>query len=633
MYTVFRNIFTIGVIGIIFLIPSRSKAQVVQGAYMQEIKSHLDMLSDSIAPGLNQMVNLSFSNISIQSFLRTVAESHSLNVQIDPAIDIKVTTSFSDVLVKDVILFICDNYGLTIKFINNIMVFSRFVEPVPEKKNAPLRQLEIQYDRQLELLSFDLKNDTVASVLKTISQLSGKNVIAASDKILSKTISGFINKAPFQSAIEKMAISNAMTFQRTNDNFYILAEAVPILQMAGNNVRNSPQLEITVINGLLAVEAFGVPILDLIRQSAEKIGKEFVLNGTIEGVVTVNVKRMNFDQLLELIFRTTSYTYRYDDGVYVIGDRNQEGLRQVEVVRLEYRSIDGMEKEIPAELNKGVEIKVLKDLNSLVLTGSRPVIVEIKKFLLDLDKPVPNILIELMVIDLKKGFTIQTGIQAFLSDSIPKTQGKVFPGIDLTVSPQSINTSLAKLNDKGIINLGKVTPNFYMNLKALEDNSNIDIRSTPKLSTMNGHEATLTIGRSQYYVEQTQNVVGGVTPITTTAQRFNKVEANLNIVIKPVVSGNEHITLDFEAEFSDFIPATIQNAPPGNTTRKFKSMIRIRNGETLLFGGLEQESQSQNNSGIPLLSRIPGLKWLFSSRSKSNQRDQLIVLIKPTVVY
>jgi type IV pilus assembly protein PilQ len=134
-------------------------------------------------------------------------------------------------------------------------------------------------------------------------------------------------------------------------------------------------------------------------------------------------------------------------------------------------------------------------------------------------------------------------------------------------------------------------------------------------------------------LEQTQNITGGVTPINSVSQRFNSVDANLVIKINPMVSGDEHITLDINAEFSDFIPPVINGAPPGNATRKFTSMIRIRNEEMIILGGLEEARKSSSGSGVPLLSRIPVLKWLFSSRKRESADRRLLIFIKPTLMY
>lgn len=615
---------------IFFLTLIAAIANGQQSERLQALKSNLDSLAISV-PGLNQSADLSFSGISIQNFLRTVAQSHGLNMQVDPALDIKITTNFTSVLVKDVLIFLCENYGLDIRFRGNIMYLSKAAEAITAREKAPPYQIRISYSENTDLMSMDLRNDTLISVLRRIARLTGRNVILATDRLMNRAVNCFIVQAPFESALDKMALANSLSLRKTQDGFFVLSDAS---NSTPGNVQTlaDGHFSLEVADSLLSIEAFNVPIVDIIKRASEKLKIEFIMAGQLAGQTSLSVRKVKFDELLALLFRNTNYTFRNIEGVYVVGERVQEGLRKVEVIRLEFRTVEALDKEIPAELLKGVEVKVFKDLNSLIVTGSKPVIEEIKKFLLELDKPVPNILIELMVIDFKKGYSIQTGVQAFLSDSVPKTKGSIQP-FDMTLNATSINNALSNLQNNGFINLGRVSPNFYVTLKALEDNRNIDIRSTPKLSTMNGYEANLTIGSSQYYVEQTSNITGGVAPVTTVAQRFNKVEANMHITIKPVVSGNEHITLDLEAEFSDFVPATVANAPPGNATRKFKSKIRVKNGETLLFGGLEQESKSQTSTGVPVLARIPVIKWLFSSRTKGNQEDRLIILIRPTVVY
>lgn len=203
----------------------------------------------------------------------------------------------------------------------------------------------------------------------------------------------------------------------------------------------------------------------------------------------------------------------------------------------------------------------------------------------------------------------------------------------MTIGSKSINDILEKFDTKGFVNIGRVTPNFYLTLQALEQNNYLSLRSTPQLSTLNGHEANLKIGQSVYYLEQTQNVIGGVTPISTLSQQYRQVSANLNIKINPMVSGDEHITLDIKAEFSDFIPPAIQGAPPGNATREFTSMIRVKNQEMIVLGGLEEVSKTKSGSGVPILSRIPILKYLFSSKSDTKNNNKLLVFIKPTLLY
>jgi type IV pilus assembly protein PilQ len=435
---------------------------------------------------------------------------------------------------------------------------------------------------------------------------------------------------------------NGLKLSKTKDGVFIIENVAQTnAPNQFSNVANASfqskghaQGDVVVKDSLITVDVISYPIIEIINQSSGQLGVNYILFSDVTGNTSAKVSKVTYEELLSFLFQGTNFTYKKKSGVYLIGQRNLEGFRSTELIKLDFRTTEGIEKEIPTELLKDVELKVHKELNALILTGNKQKIDEVATFIKLVDRPIPNILIEVIVVDVRKGYSIETGLKAFISpDSVPKTQGQVFPGIDVTLSSKAVNDVLSQLDSKGIVNLGRVTPKFYAQLQAMEQNNNIQVRSTPKLSTMNGSKANLVMGESVYYVETTQSVSTGVSPLTTVTQRFNKVEANLSINISPIVSGNEHITLDITAEFSDFIVPTIQNAPPGNTTRKFESKIRVKNEEMIILGGLEEQSKSDTGTGVPFLSRIPILKWIFSSKSKRTTNNRLIVFIKPTLVY
>lgn len=615
-----------------------------------EINTQLDVLSDSLQPSLNELSSFSLSQTPIQTFLRAVAENHNLNIQIDPALNIVITNNFTNVVVKDLLLFVCESYQLDIKFTNTIMSFSKFIPPPEPPRMVKEKKLNISYNEASDLLTIDIRNDSLTSFVKQLTEISNKNVISPSSLNSNMLVSGFIKSTPFDDALEKLAYINNLSLSITDDNFYIFEMAE--VDLSTNSDRNARRraateepksitrnvnpgiLQLTTDDDLITIEVEKTSLIDIIKVVSEKLGKSYVFYSDIVGQTSLFLSNVTYDDFLSILFQTTPYTFRKESNIHLIGERKQEGLRTVELIKLHYRTVEDIQKDIPAVFTTDVELKVFKDLNALILTGSTPVIAELVAFIKLIDQPVPNILIEVIVVDLKRGYNLQTGIKAFLSDTvIQNTSGQVFPGLDVTLSSQAINKTLEELDSKGIVNLGRVTPRFYATLQALEENNNIDIRSTPKLSTMNGHEANLTIGESVYYIEQSQNITGGVNPITSTAQRFNKVEANLSLKINPTVSAAEYITMAIIAEFSNFIPPAVEGAPPGNATRRFDSRIRVRNEDMIVLGGLEEVSNSETGSGLPVLSRIPFLKWLFSSKSKQKSNNKLIVFIRPTVVY
>ena len=610
-----------------------------------EIRQQLEELSDSIVPGLGEQAEFSVVNASVHELLRGAAEAHSLNVNVSPEIKVKITNNFTNVTVKDLILFLCKNYKLDIDFVGNILSFKEFL--TPEIKKDSIRNLppEINYDPETDLLSVDLKGGRLFEFTRELTRVSGKNVILAPD-VKEREMKSLINDVTFFKALEKIAYANNLWAEQSDDeNFFILHNSGKMDdQTVGKKPSVSQNKSIDnklpddlfiklADDSLLNIEALNIPVSEIINQAAYASGNDYIFFSVPSGSTYLKVKRISFENLLALLLKGTDHTCLYQKQVYMIGKKQDEGFRATKLVKFQYRTLWDIEQAIPAPLKENIQVIPFEELNAFILSGSSSRISELESFLKEMDQPIPNIMINVMVLEVRKSKSTETGISAAFGDSIPSSGGTVFPGVDVTLSSKSINGLLDKLQQNSIINLGRVRSNFYMSLKALEQNGNVKIRSTPKLSTLNGHEAEMTIGKSVYYKETTQNITGGVNTVVTTSPRFSKVDANLTIKIRPVVSGDENITLDITAEFSDFIPAAIEDAPPGNATRKFVSQIRILNQETILLGGMEEASDEKTHSGVPVLSRIPVLKWIFSSNSTTKTDSKLLVMIQPEIVY
>jgi type IV pilus assembly protein PilQ len=90
--------------------------------------------------------------------------------------------------------------------------------------------------------------------------------------------------------------------------------------------------------------------------------------------------------------------------------------------------------------------------------------------------------------------------------------------------------------------------------------------------------------------------------------------------------------MEIDVQQSDFTARISQFAPPGSVTRKFQSLIRVKNQEVIILGGLEEKKLSDSATGVPLLSRIPVLKWFFSGRSREDSKSKLTIFIKPIII-
>jgi type IV pilus assembly protein PilQ len=628
------------------MVPGLLKAQQSR---IDQIQLRLDSLA-RLMPGLNQKVQLAITGVSLNDYLNVIGKSNNLSFNVDPAVDVKINNTFSNVTAENILLLLAQQFNLEITSIGSIIIIKPFREPHQLVKPV-VKTLGVHYNRPDNLLTLELNNDTLMAVAKKITELSGKNIIVPT-ALQPKLVNSYIAATDFDVALEKFAYANEMKMVKTNDSFYLFQplEDGEQLYVNGDNktsVRRvfKPQPPAagataaglyvrTLPNGqkVISVDATNAPIADLVKGASLQLNKNYFIYSELRGTVTSHASDMDYDSFLKLLFKSTEYTFNQEGSVYMIGERRLEGLRVNRLVQLQNRSIDTVMAMIPADWKKGVEIKEFREQNTILLSGSRPEIEEIIAYIKQLDVLVPMVLIEVTLIDVHNTKTVSTGIAAGVSDSV-KTGGSVLPGLDFTFSSGSVNDFLNKVGSVAHVNLGHVVPSFYVSLKALEDKDNVNVRSVPKLSTLNGHSAVLSIGNTRYYKEINQNVIPSATTSQTILSNvYRETNADLSINIRPVVSGDDQVTLNIKIDISDFTGNPPDNAPSPKSTSKFESIIRAHNEDMIVLGGIERTENDESGTGIPILSRIPILKYIFSSRTKTNAKVVTVVFIKATII-
>jgi len=288
---------------------------------------------------------------------------------------------------------------------------------------------------------------------------------------------------------------------------------------------------------------------------------------------------------------------------------------------------------LPYDLIADLQIEADYELNSFYVSGASSSVARFRDFIEKIDKPVPVILIEIMIIDVSKLSSVATGISWGIGDQASRTSGNIFPTTNLNLGANTINRVIGGFDGFGSFNLGKVVPEFFANISAMEEDEDIKVRSTPKISTLNGHRATLSNGTTSYYAVTQRNIYGTDNPQTSEITNYYPIDAELAISIKPIVSGDGQVTLDIFVIQSFFGSRISNDAPPDVSSREFRSIIRMRDQDIAVLGGIEEKEKRDEGEGVPFLSRIPVIKWLFSKRSRKDSKAKLTVLIKPTVIY
>lgn len=618
----------------------------IQSAWTQSFTEvSLRMKLDTVSlkqTGYNNKVQLNVTGLALSEFVNSIALENNLNISVDPSLNQTVSYNFFDAQVKDVLVFLYENFEVEYQFVGSILAIKKRAAVKEVIQVKPEKKVDVKYNPSNEFLTVDLKNDSLFKVVKEITLLSGKNIVVAPD-VRDKPVSAYFLNRPFEQVLDMTAKANGLESKKDENGIYYLYLPVKSDKTPnnGNGFKPNSSFEQTGVQikkndfGTLDILANNAELTDIIREAATQVAAPYFLYNKIEGKSSFEVQNVTFPELLNLLFNGTKYAYREDNRVFLIGETKTEGIRSTELIRMENRTIENVKSSIPKDFSSELEITEFLELNGLVVSGPNRKINELKLFLSSIDVVVPMVQIDVMIVMSERSNTTRSGIKAGVGDKPATSSGSIFPNLDVTLGAQAINALLDGINGFGIVNLGNVTQNFYLSLQLLESNGTIEVESTPKITTLSGHLATVSIGQTTYYQEQQVDVQNSVVNSgVITSRQWKSVDANLTVKIKPFVSSDGNVTMDITLTNDDFDGSKVDpTAPPNATKQTFESMIRVQNGEVVLLGGLDKKTRNDSGEGVPLISRVPVLKWFFSSRERVKRKYKMHIIIRPTITY
>lgn len=628
-----KKIYLLICVGLLCCICGDLHAQSSETERIAQVRARLDTLILRDTTYLSE-VDLSVGQVSLSELLRSVAQVGGVNLSVQDGANLLVSCNFSRARIADLILFLCEQYGLDIRVVGNIVSIFPYQAPI-----APPPVPSIVYNRADSTLSYDLIAVPLRDVARRLTDSSGVNLIVP-QTLYDRPISGYVSSMPFSEALSVLAEINKLEVAPVKGSgAWMFAEPIPVEGGQPSTVQNyvrrrqfaPAQLAIDSMGRITAMIDRG-NIYDIILDVCEQLKLDYFFITPVNAQTCIYLKNTDVKTLFDLLLTGTAYTYYEEGGVYMFGEAKREGIFSTRIIPMRYRTVDKLIDVIPENLKKGVQIAAFGDLNSMIASGDQRHVARVEQFLHEIDKTVPLITIEVMIVDASKDVILEAGLGLGVGTSPTQTSGTLSPGIDMTLGSGAVNNLVDKVNGLGIIRLGKVTPNFYASLKAMEENGTIELRSTPKLSTLNGHEAVLSSGEMQYYKETNNTYMGTQNPVQSTSYVWKSVEANMTLSITPYVSEDGHITMTIDLSQSEFTDRTEKEAPPGTTTRSFRSMVRVRNEEMVLLGGIDRQSHEKSSQGLPFIARIPVLKWIFGMHKNNKQERRLNVFIKPTVI-
>ena len=283
--------------------------------------------------------------------------------------------------------------------------------------------------------------------------------------------------------------------------------------------------------------------------------------------------------------------------------------------------------------------------SSLLVFATRQDMAEIKEIIGKLDVPLAQVLIEAVIMDISLGpNTFNVGVSAAqnptsLGGSVIGgggfNNGQTFLGGLSSFVTNSAGTTTAVTNfasalPGGFSYMADIGPNWDVAVSAAEASSTASVIQRPRIQTSQAQPAQFFVGETVPYVTSTFN--GG---IDGNSSSYSQLSVGVELDVTPFINPEGVVTMDIQQEIDDldgFTPITGVGHVPNTTKRTLNATMTVRDHDTVMLGGFIKTDKSQNRSGVPILDSIPILGILFSTRSSSHDREELVVLMRPTVL-
>lgn len=271
--------------------------------------------------------------------------------------------------------------------------------------------------------------------------------------------------------------------------------------------------------------------------------------------------------------------------------------------------------------------------NKLLIFSNKRDMAMITNIVSKLDVMLAQVLIEAIILEVKLGDSLKLGVSVAQN---PKQFGQDFAGAGAANNGQLLSslTNFPAGSPSGFSYFGTVK-DFNVAINAIAQDNEINIISRPRIQTSHAIPGFFFIGETVPYVTGVYDygyaAVGGS---LATRSQIQQQEIGLSLDVTPFITPEGMVVMDIGENFQQRGQDVIidGNPIPLVNTRQAAATLTVRNGDIIMLGGFITESRSKSKSGVPFLKDIPGLGALFRSSNNSNDRTELILLMKATVL-
>ncbi|AEF04741.1 type IV pilus secretin PilQ family protein [Alteromonas sp. K632G] len=542
------------------------------------------------------------------------------------------------------------------------------LEPVlydPNDDTPSTRITGIDFTREANNTGVALVTFEGASPTPQLVESQGKVTITLADSVLDESQLVELNVTEFSTPVSiietfqdekstriEILYSDTVTARHAIDDNVIRIKIEPMSLSQQEELENKK----TYTGDPISLDFQDVPVRQVLQIIAQVNGFNLVTTDTVTGNVTISLSGVPWDQALDMILRVKGLDKRLEGNILLIAPTEELTARETQALQSKKQvsdlaplstvniSVNYAKAANLATILKSSEGGILSErgtvtvderTNTMLIRDTLPSIDEARKMIDALDIPVKQVLIESRMVTVLDNVDEELGVRWGLSDresdsgvsgsiegaetiaggSIPSIDDRLNVNLPVSSAAGTIGFQIASLVDGTILDL---------ELSALESENKGEIIASPRITVANQQEAYIEQGTEIPYVQATSS---GATSV-----EFKK--AVLSLRVTPQITPDNRIILDLVVT-QDTRGETVSTSTGDAVaidTQEIKTQVLVENGETIVLGGIFQQTSTDSVSKVPLFGDLPFLGVLFRNTSEFQEKRELLIFVTPKII-
>lgn len=467
------------------------------------------------------------------------------------------------------------------------------LQPLSETEKQQQQQAHPQYDGKQVSLSF--QNIPIRSVLQIIADVANVNMVV-SDSV-SGTIALQLEDVPWDQALDIILDAKGLGMTRSNN----VITVAPLTEIAS---REQAKAKARAASQELA--PLHSEIIQINYATAADIAN--ILQSDSRTTTKTYTPSTNSD-------RARGYV---DAALSQIATANQRSSSVVSNSDVDQHSL----------LSPRGHVTVDDRTNSLLITDTRGKIDQIRDLINRLDIPVRQVLIESRIVVANRDFSRNLGVSQTGVDN-SNLNNALSDDFNYNANNRGYAVSLPATDATSVLSTSIISDTFSLNLElsAMESENNGEIISSPRIITADGQEANIEQGREIPYQSGSEGSDQG------TSVEFKKAVLGLNVT--PKITPNKKVIMNLNVtqdSVGEYVPTSEGGSVPSIDTRSLTTQVLVDNGDTVVLGGIFEQTNRDETDGVPFVRKIPLLGALFKSHSRERDKQELLIFVTPKIL-